>query len=538
MKIFSLFLKLYKTFPKRIPFILCLIFLSALFEFIGLGILVPIIEFFFEDRHFVGHSYISTLFYSVAQHFNISLNLFVLFACLTFFFCLKSVIKFFESYFTFRLSQYYRNLLSTHFFNSILKSKWLRFQSKPIGFYQSIFTNEISGYVSAIQLSLFFISDCIQILFYFILSLIISWKLSLFVFFFLGLSFLAFKRFYIKSKQVGSELRERLNDYTNFTVEHLGLIKWIKLSANETACQTHFEKKLYRFTNKQFFMACLTSVLPAFSLSFLAVSLSVICYMALAVFKLEFSAVIILIGIILRSLPKFQSLQQRYQAFLMQYPNIQCVDQMTQLDPQHYESTGTVNFSELTTHIIVDHLSFSYTTQSTGFQIQDVSFTIPKNHLFAIVGPSGSGKSTITDLLTGLLSPTNGTIRFDDRPLAQYNLVSLRQHIGVISQDILLLNDSIRTNLTWGQDDLDETTVHQALKQAYCLEFIDQLDDGLDTVIGDRGLKLSGGQRQRLGLARALIANPSILILDEATSSLDAESEHFIHQNYCVIKRQ
>ena len=154
------------------------------------------------------------------------------------------------------------------------------------------------------------------------------------------------------------------------------------------------------------------------------------------------------------------------------------------------------------------------------------------------MGPSGCGKTTLIDLLTGVLKPTKGSIIIDDVPLNQYDLQHYRQYISLVSQDTFLFNESILNNLTWGQENVSNDRITDACKQANILSFIDTLPNGLDTLIGERGLQLSGGQRQRLSLARALLKKPSILILDEATSALDAESESEIQKSIYALKGQ
>jgi ATP-binding cassette subfamily C protein len=148
----------------------------------------------------------------------------------------------------------------------------------------------------------------------------------------------------------------------------------------------------------------------------------------------------------------------------------------------------------------------------------------------AIVGPSGAGKSTLADLMMGLLAPDEGVVLIDALPLSGKHLHAWRRSVGYVPQENFLFHDTIRTNLQWAKSDATESEMRRALESAAALDFVTALPSGLDTVVGDRGVRLSGGERQRIALARALLRNPNLLLLDEATSSLDSENERRIQQ--------
>ncbi len=176
-----------------------------------------------------------------------------------------------------------------------------------------------------------------------------------------------------------------------------------------------------------------------------------------------------------------------------------------------------------------DHVSFAY--EEGKEVIHDISFSAPKGSVTALVGSSGSGKSTIAGLAASFLNPESGTVTIDGTDLSTVNLSSYRQFLGVVLQDDFLFEGTIRENILFPRPDATEEELMEAVKGAYVDEFADRFDDGLDTVIGERGVKLSGGQRQRLSIARALLAKPKVIVLDEATSNLDTESESFIQES-------
>ncbi|MFZ3014472.1 MAG: ATP-binding cassette domain-containing protein, partial [Nitrospira sp.] len=157
-----------------------------------------------------------------------------------------------------------------------------------------------------------------------------------------------------------------------------------------------------------------------------------------------------------------------------------------------------------------------------------VDLTITPGEVIALVGSSGSGKTTLVSLLPRFYAPTTGRILIDGVPLDSYELQSLRAHIGIVSQEIVLFDDTIRNNIAFGRTGASQAEVEQAAKLAYAHDFILRIPDGYDALIGERGLKLSGGERQRLAIARALLRDPPLLILDEATSALDTESERIV----------
>ncbi len=163
------------------------------------------------------------------------------------------------------------------------------------------------------------------------------------------------------------------------------------------------------------------------------------------------------------------------------------------------------------------------------------NLTIPNGATVALVGPSGVGKSTVANLLMGLFRPTSGAIRIDDTPIDRFSLRSLRAHIGYVAQEAELFNASIRDNIAIGRPDASDADIEAAARIAHADEFVRQLPDGYDTVVGDRGVKLSGGQRQRLAIARAVIRQPDLYIFDEAASALDAESEAFIRDSIAKL---
>jgi subfamily B ATP-binding cassette protein MsbA len=154
-----------------------------------------------------------------------------------------------------------------------------------------------------------------------------------------------------------------------------------------------------------------------------------------------------------------------------------------------------------------------------------VSFKINKGEVAALVGPSGSGKSTIADLIPRFYDVSSGEIIIDGNDLKNLSLSSLRGNMGIVTQEVILFNDTIKNNISYAQPEKSMDQIKDAAKAANALEFIENTPDGFETVVGERGVKLSGGQKQRIAIARALLKNPSILILDEATSALDTESE-------------
>jgi len=179
--------------------------------------------------------------------------------------------------------------------------------------------------------------------------------------------------------------------------------------------------------------------------------------------------------------------------------------------------------------IIFDNVYFSYGEEKEV--LHGISFTAKPGSVTALVGSSGSGKSTIAGLVATFLNPTAGKITIDGKDLSKVSLSSYRNHLGVVLQDDFLFQGTIRENILFPRPNSTEKELNFAVKSAYVNEFTDRFDDGLDTVIGERGVKLSGGQRQRITIARAILANPSIFILDEATSNLDTESESLIQQS-------
>jgi subfamily B ATP-binding cassette protein MsbA len=178
-----------------------------------------------------------------------------------------------------------------------------------------------------------------------------------------------------------------------------------------------------------------------------------------------------------------------------------------------------------------DHASFRYpNTPADGFSLSDVSFEVQAGQIVALVGPSGAGKSTIASLLPRFHDVTAGAILLDGRDIRDSTLDSLRAHIAIVAQDTFLFNETVASNIRYGRRDASDEEVRSAARSALASEFIEALPQGYDTVIGERGVRLSGGQRQRLAIARALLKNAPILILDEATSHLDTESERLVQE--------
>jgi len=193
----------------------------------------------------------------------------------------------------------------------------------------------------------------------------------------------------------------------------------------------------------------------------------------------------------------------------------------------------TQHLKQVDGSIEFDKVSFAY--EEDKAVLHQVSFTAKKGEVIALVGSSGSGKSTIAGLASGFLNPTDGQVKIDGQDLAKVNLRSFRKHLGVVLQDDFLYEGTIKENILLPRPDATDEEVIVAAKGAYVTEFTDRFDDGLDTLIGERGVKLSGGQRQRISIARALLAQPEIVILDEATSNLDTQSERYIQDSLGVL---
>ncbi|MDA0379638.1 MAG: ABC transporter ATP-binding protein [Bacteroidetes bacterium] len=200
-----------------------------------------------------------------------------------------------------------------------------------------------------------------------------------------------------------------------------------------------------------------------------------------------------------------------------------------------YDDSGKTPFTEPLRSLRFDKVSYAY--EKENLVLKNIDLEVKRGEVVALVGTSGAGKSTLASLAASYLTPTQGTVWVNDQPLGELSLSDYRSKLGVVLQDDFLFDGTLKENLLFVKPEASDQELEKALSAAHVKEFTDQFERGIDTIIGERGVKLSGGQRQRLAIARALLADPELLILDEATSSLDTESESLIQQSLAELTR-
>lgn len=406
---------------------------------------------------------------------------------------------------------------------ALLHARWGYFVSQPAGRFANAIASEANGASSAYQMASLIAASLVQLAVYVYLSFLISWPVTIVG---LGSGFMfvmLMRRLISVARTTGKRQVALMKSVTGRIVDILHGLKPIKAMSREGTLLSYMETQAEELNKAQRTQVNANVTVSSYQEPIMTFVMAIGLYSIITWKLMPFSAILVLAFLFSRLFNQVNNLILSYQRLVASEGYFISIRGLTTDILTYQDATGGKSAPyPLQKGIAFRNVSFSYGDNEV---LQDVTIDIPTHSWTALVGPSGAGKTTVSDLVAGLYQPSKGSILLDDVPLSEVDLVDWRRRIGYVPQEMLMLHDSILVNVTLGETDITRADVEHALRLSGAWSFVEAQPKGMDTPMGERGARFSGGERQRIALARALVRRPDLLILDEASASLDPENE-------------
>ena len=408
----------------------------------------------------------------------------------------------------------------------LLAVEWSYFARQPTGHFANAISAETSRTSQAYRSACAALAGLIQAGIYLLLVVAIAWQVVVVALVLAPLMFFVLRGFMKMSRTAGREQTRILRGLVGRVTELIPGIKTVKAMGRERQILPFLEAETNEFNLARRRAVQAVESLRALREPMIIMVLAAGLYGAIQSATVPPATVLVAAVIFYRVMTTLSQVQSTYQDLTVNESAYWSVFEKMREAEKHAEpdddGSDTVRLHD---RILFRDVSFAYGDKPV---LRNVTLEIPARSLVAIMGGSGEGKTTLVDLLVGLLKPASGEVLIDDTPLEGHRRTTWRRSIGYVPQEVLLFNDSVLRNVTLGAEGLSREDVEWALEAAGAIDFVRALPDGLDQVVGERGTELSGGQRQRISMARAIVTHPDLLILDEATTALDPETERSV----------